>query len=60
MIFVGYGDDVKGYRLWNSTVHKIIINKDVIFDEISLSNLDVSNNLKWANVPQLQQIQFNT
>lgn len=60
MIFVGYGDGVKGYRLWNPTVHKIIINKDVIFDELSLSNLDVSNDLIQANVPQLQQIQFDT
>ena len=46
LIFVGYGDGVKGYRLWNPTVHKIIINKDVTFNELSLSNLDVSNDLK--------------
>ena len=60
LIFVGYGDGVKGYRLWNPTVHKIIINWDVTFNELSLSNLDVSNDLKQANVPQFQQVQFDT
>ena len=60
LIFIGYGDGVKGYRLWNPTVHKIIINRAVIFNEHSLSNLDVSYDLKQANVPQFQQVQFDT
>ena len=46
--------------MWNPIVHKIIINRDVTFNELSLSNLDVSNDLKQANVPQFQQVQFDT
>ncbi|KAL4299380.1 hypothetical protein AHAS_Ahas17G0095100 [Arachis hypogaea] len=35
-IFLGYADNVKGYRLWDSTVHKVIISRDVIFTENEL------------------------
>ena len=34
--FVGYYDVMKGYRLWDPTAHKIVISRDVIFDESSL------------------------
>ena len=30
-IFLGYADEVKGYRMWDPTAHKIVINRDVIF-----------------------------
>ena len=33
--FVGYDDVMKWYRLWDPTAHKIVINRDVIFDESS-------------------------
>jgi hypothetical protein len=37
-ILVGYGElqGVKGYHLYNKTHRKYLINRDVIFDEISL------------------------
>ena len=35
-IFVGYDDVIKWYRMWDPTAHKIVINRDVIFDESSL------------------------
>jgi hypothetical protein len=35
-VFVGYGDGVNGYILWDPTTHKLIISKDVVFDESSL------------------------
>ena len=35
-IFVGYDDVMKAYRLWDPTSHKIVISRDVIFDESSL------------------------
>jgi len=38
-IFVGYGDVEKGYILWDPTPHKIIIRKDVIFNESPLIKL---------------------
>jgi hypothetical protein len=34
-VFVGYGDGVKGYILWDPTTHKLIISKDAVFDESS-------------------------
>lgn len=34
--FLGYADGVKGYRLWDPTAHKIVINRDVIFVEDQL------------------------
>ena len=43
LIFVGYGDGVKGYRLWNPTAHKITIRRDVFFGE---SSLTISNNVE--------------
>jgi hypothetical protein len=33
-IFFGYGDGVKGYRLWCPETKKLIVNQDVNFDEI--------------------------
>ena len=33
-VFLGYADGVKGYRLWDPTAHKLVINRDVIFIEI--------------------------
>ena len=35
-IFLGYVDGVKGYRLWDPTIHKVVIRKDVIFVEEKL------------------------
>ena len=32
-IFLGYLDGVKGYHLWDSSTHNVIINKDVTFIE---------------------------
>ncbi|KAE8701406.1 hypothetical protein F3Y22_tig00110548pilonHSYRG00924 [Hibiscus syriacus] len=34
--FLGYADGVKGYRLWDPTTRKVIINRDVIFVEDKL------------------------
>ena len=30
-LFLGYANGVKGYRLWDSVVHKVIISRDVVF-----------------------------
>jgi hypothetical protein len=35
-VFVGYGDGFNGYRLWDAATHKLIIRRDVVFDESSL------------------------
>ena len=52
MHFVGYNDVTKGYRLWYPTSHKIVISRDIIFDESSLIK---SENVR-ADVEQKQVI----
>eukprot|EP00253_Pinus_taeda_P013210 PITA_13210 len=58
--FVGYGVGTKGYRLWDPTTHKIIINGDVKFNESSLVQLDVDSRLKQDYVFDFQHIQFDS
>jgi hypothetical protein len=60
-VFVGYGDGVKGYRLWDPTAYKLIIRKDVVFDESSHIKSDLIDvEVRQEQVPQVQQIQFET
>ena len=33
LVFVGYDDKTKGYRLWNGATHRVVISSDVIFEE---------------------------
>ena len=35
-IFLGYADNVKGYRLWDPTAHKVVVSRDVTFAENEL------------------------
>lgn len=35
-IFLGYVEGTKGYRLWDTVVHKIIVSRDVYFNENSM------------------------
>jgi hypothetical protein len=35
-IFLGYADNVKEYRLWDPTAHKVVVSKDVVFAENEL------------------------
>ena len=39
-ILAGYDDVTKGYILWDTTAHKIVISRYVIFDEYSLTKLE--------------------
>ncbi|KAH9687241.1 Integrase catalytic domain-containing protein [Citrus sinensis] len=38
-IFLGYADEVKGYRLWDPIAHKIVIIMDVIFLDVKTAFL---------------------
>jgi len=35
-LFMGYGDGVKGYRIWSPSEKKVLLSRDVIFDESHL------------------------
>src|ERR1044072_2549439 len=37
-IFIGYNKGVKGYKLWDPTKKKLVVSRDVIFDEQSMMN----------------------
>ena len=42
-VFVGYGHGVKGCILWDPTSQKIIIKRDVLFDEMSHMKSDLED-----------------
>ena len=42
-IFLGYGDRIKGYRLWNPTIHKFVITRDVIVADKTLQMEEKEN-----------------
>ena len=47
--------------MWDPTTHELIISKDVVFDESSLTKSDfVENNLEQKEVPQYQKVQLET
>ncbi|KAJ4729013.1 Retrovirus-related Pol polyprotein from transposon TNT 1-94 [Melia azedarach] len=42
-VFVGYGDGVKGYRIWSPSEKRIILSINVVFDENSMFNPTVKS-----------------
>jgi hypothetical protein len=47
--------------LWDTTSHKLIRSRDVVFDESPLIKLDlVDVEVRQEHVPQFQQIQLET
>lgn len=54
-IFLGVSEKSKGYRLFNPIAKKIVVNRDVIFEEKREWDWDVSNekqllvDLEWGN-----------
>ena len=35
-VFLEYGKGVKGYKFWDPMANKVVINRDVVFDENSM------------------------
>lgn len=50
---------MKGYRLWDPSLHNIVITRDVMFDEYSLLKTDVEK-VEQEHVSSNQQIQRDT
>ncbi|KAJ4711603.1 Retrovirus-related Pol polyprotein from transposon TNT 1-94 [Melia azedarach] len=42
-VFVGYGDGVKGYRIWSPSEKRVILSRNVVFDENSMFNPTVKS-----------------
>lgn len=50
---VGYGEETKGWRLWDPVTRKIILSRDVIFEEgLLISDFKVDSN---SHAPKLSQ-----
>ena len=37
---MGYGDGVKGYRAWSQSENRVILSRNVVFDEASIVRHD--------------------
>ena len=35
-VFMGYGDGVKGYMVWSSSENRVVLSRNVVFDETSM------------------------
>ncbi|KAG6493460.1 hypothetical protein ZIOFF_048446 [Zingiber officinale] len=40
LIFIGYTDESKGYRIYNPKTNQLVLSRDVIFDELAVWNWD--------------------
>jgi len=55
-IFLGYADNVKGYRLWDPTAHKVVVSRDVIFVENELQSKQSNDRItKGATMVQTEK-----
>ncbi|KAE8716517.1 hypothetical protein F3Y22_tig00110114pilonHSYRG00185 [Hibiscus syriacus] len=51
--FLGYVDGVKGYRLWDLTVRKVVISRDVIFIEDKLQRKEDNDSAEKLETTQI-------
>ena len=54
-VFLGYKASVKGYKLWCPENRKVVISKDVVFDETAmLPNLSLKDSFNKENQKQVE------
>ncbi|KAM2653491.1 hypothetical protein EV2_025125 [Malus domestica] len=58
-IFLGFSSGVKGYRLWCPEMKKLVISKDVTFDEESMYK-DFEKNVKDVQQVELEKVASGT
>ena len=56
-LFMGYGDGVKGFQVLSPSERKVILSRDVIFDELSMLHSKCNEDLvKTEDV--IKQVEF--
>ena len=60
-IFLGYKSGVKGYKLWCSETKKLVISRDVIFDETSMIQVLAPKDSSTETVQRVDKhVEFQT
>ena len=57
-IFLGYGLETKGYRLYNLTTQKVFFSRDVIFDEMKFPNKNTERREEVENRIELEENEY--
>ncbi|KAK9109634.1 hypothetical protein Sjap_017694 [Stephania japonica] len=53
-LFLGYADGVKGYRLWDSTTHKVVVSRDVLFTEDKVQQIEKDDSISETTTVQVE------
>ncbi|KAJ4703769.1 Retrovirus-related Pol polyprotein from transposon TNT 1-94 [Melia azedarach] len=56
-VFIGYGDEVKGYRIWSPSEKRVILSRNVVFDENSMFNSTVKSIVVLENSSVEKQVE---
>jgi ATP-binding cassette subfamily B (MDR/TAP) protein 1 len=56
-VFVGYGDGVKGYRIWSLAESRVILSRDVMFDENSMLNSSVGRSTELETSAEYDSVE---
>ncbi|KAK3038499.1 hypothetical protein RJ639_029797 [Escallonia herrerae] len=51
--FLGYEEGVKGYRLWDPVAKKMVINRDVIFNDAQMLDRDATSNERQGRTVEI-------
>ena len=56
-VFMGYEEGVKGYRIWSPSENRVILSRNVVFDENSLFNPTVKSIVVSENSTVEKQVE---